>query len=117
MRKTDQDISKLNFILYTAGKFKQCCALIVTGKISKEFIGECWTYSISVLPKLQLFGVSRANLRERNMTSLLFNSHLALKQESGKNCPNRPESYTGDMKVNPTQKGTEMFIMLKRKLF
>ena len=54
MRKTDKDISKLNFILYTAGKFTQCCALIVTGKISKEFIGECWTYSISVLPKLQL---------------------------------------------------------------
>ena len=64
MRKTDQDISKLNFILYPAGKFKQCCALTVTGKISKEFIGECWTYSISVLPKLQLLGVSRAILRE-----------------------------------------------------
>ena len=78
MRKTDQDISKLNFILYTAGKFIQCCALIVTGKISKEFIGECWTYSISVLPKLQLLGVSRANLRERNMTSLLFNFPFSL---------------------------------------
>ena len=32
----------------------QRCAPIVTGKISKEFIGECWTYSISVLTKLQL---------------------------------------------------------------
>ena len=52
IRKTDQDISKLNFILYTAGKFIQCCALIVTGKISKEFIGECWTYSVSALPRL-----------------------------------------------------------------
>ena len=65
MRKIDQDFSKLNFILYTAGKFIQCYALIVTGKISKEFVGECWTYSISVLPKLQLLGVSRANLREK----------------------------------------------------
>ena len=26
----------------------QHCAPIVTGEISKEFIGECWTYSISV---------------------------------------------------------------------
>ena len=32
-------------------------SLIVTGKISKEFIGECWTYSISVLLKLQLKSV------------------------------------------------------------
>ena len=64
MRKTNQDISKLNFILHTAGKFIQCCALTVTGKISKEFIGEFWTYSISVLPKLQLLGVSRVDLRE-----------------------------------------------------
>ena len=72
MRKTDQDISKLNFILYTAGKFIQCCALIVTGKISKEFIGECWTYSISVLPKLQLLGTSRANLREKKHDVFTF---------------------------------------------
>ena len=48
------DSFKFNFILYTAGKFIQRCALIVTGEISKEFIGECWTYSISVLTKLQL---------------------------------------------------------------
>ena len=27
------------------------------GKISKELIGECWTYSSSVLPKLQLKSV------------------------------------------------------------
>ena len=32
----------------------QRCALIVTEEISKEFIGECWTYSIGVLTKLQL---------------------------------------------------------------
>ena len=32
----------------------QRCAPIATGEISKEFIGECWTYSISVLTKLQL---------------------------------------------------------------
>ena len=32
----------------------QRCAPIVTGEISKEFIGEYWTYSISVLTKLQL---------------------------------------------------------------
>ena len=31
----------------------QRCAPIVTGKIGEEFI-ECWTYSISVLTKLQL---------------------------------------------------------------
>ena len=35
----------------------QRCALIVTGKIGKEFIGECWTYGISVLTKLQLKSV------------------------------------------------------------
>ena len=53
--------------------------LIVTDRelISKELIGECWTYSISVLPKLQLknvpvflsklqfIGVSRTNLKEK----------------------------------------------------
>ena len=72
MRKTDQDISKLNFILYTAGTFMQCCALIVTGKISKEFIGECWTNIISVLPKLQLLGVSRVNLREKKHDVFTF---------------------------------------------
>ena len=64
MRKTDQDISKLNFILYTAG--------IVTGKIREEYIGECWTYSISVLPRLQLLGVSRANLREKKDNAFTF---------------------------------------------
>ena len=32
----------------------QRCAPIVTGEIGKEFIGECWTYNISVLTKLQL---------------------------------------------------------------
>ena len=57
MQKTDQDICKLNFILYTARKFTQRCALIINGKISKGFIGECWTYSISVLPNLQLKSV------------------------------------------------------------
>ena len=72
MRKTDQDISKLNFILYTAGKSIQCCALTVTGKISKKFMGECWTYSIRVLPKLQLLGVSRANLREEKHDVFTF---------------------------------------------
>ena len=29
--------------------------------------------------------------------------------------PKRPESYTNDRTVNPTQKGTEMFIVLIRK--
>ena len=43
----------------------QRCALIVIGEISKEFIGECWTYSISVLTKLQLLCVSRVNLRKK----------------------------------------------------
>ena len=45
--------------------------------ISKKLIGECWTYSISVLAKLQLknvpvflsklqfIGVSRTNLKEK----------------------------------------------------
>ena len=68
---------KLNFILYTAGKFMQRRAPIVTGAISKEFIGECWTDSVSVLtqrklkigtsvlPKLQFLCVSRANLRKK----------------------------------------------------
>ena len=32
----------------------QRCTPIATGEISKEFIRECWTYSISVLTKLQL---------------------------------------------------------------
>ena len=32
----------------------QRCAPIVTGEIGEEFIGECWTYNISVLTKLQL---------------------------------------------------------------
>ena len=32
----------------------QCCAPIVTGEISEEFIGECWTYGVSVLTQLQL---------------------------------------------------------------
>ena len=41
------------------------CAPIVTGEISKEFIGECWTYSISVLPKLQFLCVSGATLRKK----------------------------------------------------
>ena len=35
----------------------QSCALIVTGKISKGFIGECWTLSIGVLAKLHLKSV------------------------------------------------------------
>ena len=72
MRKIDQDISKLNFILYTAGKFIQCCALIVTGNIRKEFIGECWIYSISILPKFQLLGASRANLIEKKHDVFTF---------------------------------------------
>ena len=52
----------------------QCCALIVTGKISEEFIGECWTCNVSVLTKLQFksvlvfklqfLDVGRASLRE-----------------------------------------------------
>ena len=64
-------------VLYTTGKFIQRCELIVTGKIGKEYKREYWTYSISVLPKLQLNSVqvfsrkptfmslSRANLREK----------------------------------------------------
>ena len=32
----------------------QRCTPIVTGEIGREFIGECWTYSISVLTKLKL---------------------------------------------------------------
>ena len=32
----------------------QRCAPIVTGETGEEFIGECWTYNISVLTKLQL---------------------------------------------------------------
>ena len=43
----------------------QRCSPIVTGEISKELIGECWTYSISVLPKLQFLCVSGANLRKK----------------------------------------------------
>ena len=33
----------------------QRCAPIVTGEIGEEFIGECWTYNICVLTKLQLY--------------------------------------------------------------
>ena len=92
--------------MYTAGKYIQRCALIVTGKIGKEFIGECWTYSISVLtklqlksellvlPKLQFLGVSRANLREKKHDIFTLQFPLVLKQESRRNWPNRPESYT-----------------------
>ena len=56
----------------------QRCTPTVTGEIGKEFIGECWTYNISVLtklqlkivqvnvlPKLQFLCVSRANLRKK----------------------------------------------------
>ena len=50
----------------------QCCALIVTGKIRKEFIGECWIYSISILPKFQLLGASRANLIEKKHDVFTF---------------------------------------------
>ena len=49
-------------------------------------------------------GVCRANLREKNLMSLLFNFAFCLEQESRKNWPNRPESYTNDIKVNHTQK-------------
>ena len=64
----------------------QHCAPIVTGEIGKEFIGECWTYSISVLIKLQLkiVQVFYPNFSfcvqvERNITSLLLNFPLSLK--------------------------------------
>ena len=43
----------------------QRCTPIVTGEFGKEFIEECWTYSISVLTKLQFLCVSRANLRKK----------------------------------------------------
>ena len=41
---------------------------------------------------------------------LLFNFAFSLNTRIQKSWPNRPESYT----VNPTQKGTEMFIFLAR---
>ena len=40
---------------------------------------------------------------------------FALKREPQKNWPNRPESYTIDIMVNPTQKGTEMLFVVTRK--
>ena len=96
----------------------QCCALKVTGKISKEFIGECWTYSISVLPRLQLLGVSRAILREKKHDVFTFQFPFSLETRKREELSLSSRIlYKGDTKVNPTQKGTEMFIMLKRKLF
>ena len=67
--------------------------LIVTGRelISNELIPECWIYSISVLPKLQLknvpvflsklqfIGVSRTNLKEKKPDFLLFYFAFSLK--------------------------------------
>ena len=56
----------------------QRCELIVSGKegLVKKFMGECLTYSISVLPKLQFIGVSRANLKEKKPD---FNFGFSLK--------------------------------------
>ena len=59
---------------------------------------------------------------EENAVILRIQSHteqqdyrcLVLKQESQKNLPNCPKSYTNDIKVSPTHKGTEMCIMLIR---
>ena len=46
------------------------------------------------------------------MTSLLFNFPFSLKTRIPENWPNCPESY---IRVTPTQKRIEMFMMLKRK--
>ena len=64
------------------------------------------------LPKLQFISKSRADPKEKSLASSLFNFTLVLKEESLKNWPNRPESYTNDIKVNPTQKGTDISILL-----
>ena len=63
--------------------------------------------------RLQLASVSRANVREKKSDASVLS--LVLKRESQKNWPNRPESYMNNITVNPTQKGTEMFIALIRK--
>ena len=60
------------------------------------------------LLKLQFVGVSRANLKEKepDVFTLRF-----LKQEFQRNWPNRLESYINNIKVNPTQKDTKLFII------
>ena len=69
----------MKFIPCTEGKFIQSFKLMVTDREGsvKELIEECWTYSISVLPKLQLesvavflselqfISVTRTNLKEK----------------------------------------------------
>ena len=60
-------------------------------------------------------GVSRAMLRKKKPDIFTLRFCIQSRQESRKNWPDRPESYTNDIKVNPTQKSTEMFIMLIRK--
>ena len=70
-------------------------------------------------------GVSIANLREkepdvisekRNLASLLFHFAFSLETRISEERPYRPESYTNDIKVNPTQKDNELFVMLIRTL-
>ena len=51
------------------------------------------------------------------MTSLLFNFPFSLETRNREELSSSSRTlYKGDIKVNPAQKGTEMFIMLKRKL-
>ena len=68
----------------------QLFKLMVTDRelISKELIGECWTYSISVLPKLQLknvpvvlselqfIGVNRNNMKQKKPDLFTLPSHV-----------------------------------------
>ena len=65
------------------------------------------------LPEFQFMGPSRVRKETLCWNSSI--SHLFLKQESWKNWPNCPEFYTNSIKVNSTQNGTEMFLMLIRK--
>ena len=82
---------------------------------------QCFTQtsaqSVAVfLLKLQFMGVSRVNLEVKETLSLNSSvSRLVLKQESRKSWPNPPESYTNGMKVNLTQKGTEIFYNANKK--
>ena len=64
------------------------------------------------LSKLQ-FGVSRTNLKGKNLTSLLFNFKFNLKTRTLEELARN----TNDIKVSPIQKGTDMFTVLIKRTF
>ena len=61
-------------------------------------------------------GGSRVNLEiKETLSPNSLISRLVLKQECRKNWPNRPESYANSIKVNLTQKSTEIFYNANKK--